>query len=260
MTEQKTVICELIPMVLIDRPDIPDREYIDPDELRELADSIAQKGLEQPIKVNRKGERYEIIWGDRRYLAHVSLGRQEIMAFVVSLPPAEVSLLRAIENIQRTDLNVIEEARVYKRLHDDHGISWDELAKQTGKSVALVRRRYHLLSFPACMVKAMQEKKLTYVVAEELNRLSDVGQIEYYMSFAIDHGATKEVVREWVKEELSRKRQQESAGVEGYQGGSVFETKPVYVSCDLCTGPMVIGTEIVMRICNVCHQTIKANM
>jgi ParB/RepB/Spo0J family partition protein len=259
MTESQ-MIAQLVPMVLIDRPEIPDREYIDQEELRELANSIAQRGLLQPVTLNRKGERYEVVYGDRRYLAHVMLGRQEILSFVKEMKPVDVSLHRAIENIQRRDLNVIEEARVYKRLHDDHNMTWDELAKQTGKSVALIRRRYHLLEMPEILVKAMQEGKIIYVVAEELNRLKDVGKIEYLLSFAVDHGATKDVVREWVKEEISRERQAANAGEGGYQGGSVFEEKPVYVPCDLCQEAMKIGSEVVFRICHECAATIKSHM
>lgn len=259
MTEQN-LVAEMVPMVLIDRPDTPDRENIDQDEIRELADSIAEKGLLQPITIRFKGERFEIVAGDRRYLAHVRLGKQEIAAFKREMTPLDVSLYRAIENIQRRDLNVIEEARVYKRLHDDHGVSWEDLAKKTGKSVALIRRRYHLLEMPECLINAMQTGKIIYVVAEELNRLKDLSQIEYFLSFCIEHGATKEVVREWVKQEQSRVRQAENAGVGGYSGGSVFEVKPVYVPCDLCTGPMAIGKEITLRICPECHGVIKANM
>ena len=258
--EKEQLKVEMIPLALIDRPAVPDREYIDPDEIKELADSIAQTGLQQPVKLNKRGGRFEIIYGDRRYLAHVSLGRQEIPAFVVELEALDVSMLRAIENIQRTDLNVIEEARVYKRLHDEHGVSWEEISRQTGKSVALVRRRYHLLDMPECLVKAMQQKKIIYVVAEELNRLGDVAEIEYLLSFAIDHGATKDIVRGWVNEKVAERKQMENAGAGGYRGSSVQEIKPVYVPCDLCSEAMKIGQETVLRVCGSCIATIKANM
>jgi ParB family chromosome partitioning protein len=245
---------------LIDRPAVPDRLSIDPDYIRELAASIAEVGLMSPIVLTPRGGRYEIVAGDCRYQAFLFLGRTEIPAFVQELDAESVSISRATENLQRKDLTIIEEARIYKTLHNDHNMTWDQIGKRCGKPASQVKRRYDLLKLPEVLINALHEKKIGYAVAEELCRLKDVNRIEYFLGYCIDHGATKEVVMGWVKEELALIRQKESTGGGGEWGSALPEQKPIYVSCDLCSGPMEIKRVVYMRICPECHATIKQNM
>lgn len=260
MTKKEIMKVQNIPLSAIDRPAEPDRLSIDPDHIRDLAASIAEVGLLSPIDLCPRGDRYEIISGDCRYQAFLSLGRTEIPAFVKEIDANTLSVVRATENLQRRDLTAIEEARIYKNLHNNHGMSWDDIAKRTGKSVSLVKRRYDLLKMPEILITAIHERKIGYAVAEELMDLRDLGKIEYYLGFCIDHGATKEIVRNWVKEEKAEQRQKDGAGAGGGWGSALPEIKPVYVPCDLCAGPMLISEAISLRICPGCHTTIKQNM
>ncbi|MBU2118767.1 MAG: ParB/RepB/Spo0J family partition protein [Alphaproteobacteria bacterium] len=254
------MVVKKVSVTLIDRPEIPDRLSIDSDEIKELADSIAEVGLKQPILLRPRAERYEVVAGDRRFLAIQSLGRSEINAFVEEMPDEQVSVLRATENLQRSNLTVIEEAKIYKRLHNDHKMSWDQIAKRTGKKPGIIKRRYDLLKMFECLIKAMHEKKIGYAVAEELDRLKDVGRVEYYLGWAVDHGATKEVVRGWVDEELALTRQKIAAGEQG--GGEYLspEPRPVFTSCDLCHGAVDVMKIVNLRICEECKGIIKQNM
>jgi len=255
-----TMKVQNISIELIDRPAVPDRMSIDQDYIKELAASIVEVGLKNPINVCPRGSRFEIVFGECRYLAFVLLGRAEIPAFVEKSDDNTISILRATENLQRHDLTVIEEARIYRRLHGDHGMTWEDIAKRTGKSVGLVKRRHDLLNLPDMLISAVHEKKIGYIIAEELFRLHDLGKIEYYLGFCVDHGATLSVVRDWVKEEFSRIRQAEQNAGGGAWGSATPEMKPIYVSCDLCTGPMEMSTAVSLRICGTCHATIKQNM
>ena len=257
---EKVMKVQNILLSLIDRPAAPDRLSIDPEYIKELAASIAELGLLTPILLCPRGGRFEIIAGDCRYQAFLSLGRVYIPAIVQVLDAESVSISRATENLQRRDLSIIEEARIYKALHNDHNMSWDAIAKRTGKPAAQVKRRYDLLRLPEILIKALHEKKIGYTVAEELNRLKDVARVEYFLSFAVDHGATKEVVAGWVKEELSLIRQKESPGEGGGWGSPSIELKPVYVPCDLCAGPMEIGKVVSLRICGDCNKIVQTNM
>lgn len=260
MTKPSQTKVQNILLTLIDRPAVPDRLSIDPEYIKELASSIAEIGLLSPIILTSCGSRYEIVAGDCRHQAFLSLGRKEIPAIIQNLDPESVSITRATENLQRRDLTVIEEARIFKNLHENHGMTWDDIAKRTGKSHGLVKRRYDLLKMPEILVNALHEKKISYTVAEELYALNDKGKIEYYLGFCIDHGATKEVVRDWVKEEKSRERASELAGGGSSWGSPASEQKPIYVSCDLCAGPMEISQTVSLRICQGCHVTIKQNI
>lgn len=260
MKKSETMKVQNILLTLIDRPAVPDRLSIDPEYIKELASSIAEVGLMSPIVLCPRDGRFEIVAGDCRYQAFLSLGRSEIPAFIQELDAQNISVARATENLQRKDLTLIEEARIYKTLHDDHGMGWEKIAKRTGKTPGLVKRRYDLLKMPEILIKAMHEKKIGYAVAEELCRLPDLGRIEYYLGYCIDHGATLRVVMDWVKEELSVARQKKVSDGGGGWGSALPEMKPVYVACDLCKGPMEIGKEVTLRVCMDCHGTIKQNM
>lgn len=260
MTKSESLVVQNIKLSLIDRPASPDRLSIDADYIKELAASIADLGLLSPVLLCPRGGRFEIVAGDCRYQAFLSLGRTEIPAIIQELDAETVSVSRATENLQRKDLTIIEEARIYQTLHNDHSMSWDAIAKRTGKPAAQVKRRYDLLKLPEILIKALHEKKIGYTVAEELNRLKDIARVEYYLVYCVDHGATKEVVAGWVKEELSLIRQKESPGGGGNWGTPLLEQKPVYVCCDLCTGPMEISKVVSLRICPDCRATIKNHM
>lgn len=254
------MVVENIPMELIDRPQIPDRVDIDMDSVQELADSIAEVGLQNPVQLQRRDARYEIIAGDRRFQAYQLLGRHEIPAFVQVYDEATISIMRATENLQRLDLSVIEEARIYKRLHDDHEMTWEQIARKTGKSPGAVKRRYDLLRLPEILIKAMHSNRLPYATAEVLATLPNIGQIEYYLGFCLDQGASKDIVKGWVKEELSRQRQADNASVEGEWVSPIATLKPVYVACDLCGGPMDLNQVVTLRVCPDCAKVINQNM
>jgi len=260
VTIKETLRIKNVPLDLIDRPSEPDRLSIDPEHIRDLAASIIEVGLLSPIDLCPRGDRYEIISGDCRYQAFLSLGRTEIPAFVKVVDAETLSVVRATENLQRRDLSVIEEGRIYKNLHVNHGMTWEDIARRTGKSVSLVKRRCDLLKMPEMLINAMHERKIGYAVAEELMDLKDLGKIEYYLGFCIDHGATRDVVRNWVKEEKSVERQRRCASEGGEWGTALPEIKPYYVACDLCQSAVEIGKEIVMRVCPECYATIKANI
>ena len=259
MTDKKMKVQSVL-LTMIDRPAVCDRLTIDPEYIQELAASIAEVGLMNPIYLRKQNGRYEIVAGDCRYQAFLSLGRAVIPAIIQELDDENVSILRATENLQRKDLTTIEEARIFRSLHDDHNMSWENIAKRIGKSVSMVKRKYDLLKLPEMLITAIHEKKVGYVVAEELYTLHDIGKIQYYLDFCVDHGATLPIVRDWVKEEKSKKRQAEANMVEGGWGSALNEVKPIYVACDCCKGPMTTEEVISMRICKVCGDTIKANM
>ena len=247
-------------MGLIDRPENLDRLSTDPEYIRELAASIAEVGLLSPILLSPRDGRFEIVAGDCRYQAFLSLGRDTIPAIVQDLDAENVSIMRATENLQRKDLTFIEEARIYRKLHEDHGMSWDQIGKRVGKSPGGVKRKYDLLKMPEVLITAVHERKIGYVVAEELCRLGDSSKIEYYAAFCVDHGATQAIVKDWVKEELSKKRREESTVQEGGWGTALSEVKPIYVTCDCCKGPMKLEEVLSLRICKVCGDTIRQNM
>lgn len=121
------------------------RRNFDEDSLMELADSIKQFGLLQPILVQNRGDRYEIIAGERRWRAAKLAGLKEIPVIIRNLTDQEIVEISLIENIQREDLNPIEEAQAYKRLLTEFHLKQDEVAERVSKSRTAVTNSMRLL-------------------------------------------------------------------------------------------------------------------
>jgi len=245
---------------LIDEPAYQVRMDIPEEGIQELADSIKVIGQLQPVLVRPVEGRYEVVFGHRRLLACKRLGLEKIQAVVRKLDDQAVALMRATENIARQDVSPIEEAAVYADLRDTHGLRIDEIARRMGKSEGIIKRRLDLLKMPPQLQKAIHEKKITYGVAEELWRLGDPGDIDYYLAFAVEHGCTVAVARQWVNDHKKAKRAKEGDIGGGTETSSPMEARPVWVTCDLCLGPMELGKETVFRACPGCTETIRKSL
>jgi ParB family chromosome partitioning protein len=137
------------------------RQYFDTEELKELSDSIKKHGLLQPILVSEKKDGgYEIIAGERRWRASKLAGLVSIDALVKQMPEAEKLEVALIENIQRTDLNPIEEAFAYERLINEFGLTQQEVSEKVGKSRPAIANTIRLLDLPEPAKKALIEKKI----------------------------------------------------------------------------------------------------
>jgi ParB family chromosome partitioning protein len=117
-------------------------------EDEELIASIREKGILQPIIVVPKGEQYEVIAGQRRFLSAKKAGLAKIPAIIKDVEREEQLEIALVENIQRKNLNAIEEAEVYKRLQDEFGLTQEEIAKKVGKNRASVANLLRLLGLP----------------------------------------------------------------------------------------------------------------
>ena len=121
------------------------REVFNEQALRELADSIRAHGVIQPIIVRKIGDKYEIIAGERRYKASAMAGLTKIPAIIRNLDDKETSKVALLENLQRKNLNPIEEAMAYKRLLDEFHLKQDEIAERVAKSRTAVTNSMRLL-------------------------------------------------------------------------------------------------------------------
>jgi ParB family transcriptional regulator, chromosome partitioning protein len=137
------------------------RMKFDETKLNELAESIKQHGVIQPIVLTRDGEKYEIIAGERRFQASKLAGLSKIPAIVREASNQEKLELAIVENIQRHDLNPIEEAKSYKKLSEEFEMAQEEIAVKLGKSRSAVANKIRLLNLPVEIQKALIEGKIT---------------------------------------------------------------------------------------------------
>lgn len=257
MTKASRATIKEVALDLIDEPHGRIRLEVDPESIADLAANIAEVGLLQPIIIRKNEERFEIVAGHRRYLAFQLLKKKRIPAIVRDLDDVACALARASENLGRVDLSPVEEAAIYSELRDEHKLTIAEISGRMGKSIGVVKRRLDLLDMPDCLQKAIHYKGINYSVAEELWSLGDLAKIEYFLVFAVEHGATQAVVRGWVQDEKKKMRLKDSGTAEGSSLANPMQARPVYVPCDLCLGSMEIGTETVIRACEVCTKAIK---
>lgn len=137
------------------------RSSFDEAELAELADSIAQNGIIQPLLVRKSGSGYEIVAGERRYRAAKMAGLSEVPVVIRDVSDEDIFRLAMIENLQRADLNPIEEARGYEKLVEAGGLTQEELAKAVSKSRSAVANTMRLLDLPSEVQDMLVEGKLS---------------------------------------------------------------------------------------------------
>ena len=138
------------------------RQDFDPEELQALADSIALHGVVQPLTVREvPGGYYQIIAGERRWRAARIAELREIPAVIIEADDRKVMELALIENLQRQDLNPVEEAMGYRSLMEDYGLTQEDAAKQVGKSRPAVANALRLLNLPEKVLEMVRKGELT---------------------------------------------------------------------------------------------------
>ncbi|MBR2454045.1 MAG: ParB/RepB/Spo0J family partition protein [Clostridia bacterium] len=143
-------IITVLKLSMIDPKRDQPRKFFDKEALEELASSIKENGLLQPILVREYGEgRYQIIAGERRFRASKLAELDEIPAIILDSDDRKVAELSLIENIQREDLNPIEEAMAFRALSDEYGLTQEELSERVGKSRSAIANSTRLLDLPA---------------------------------------------------------------------------------------------------------------
>lgn len=137
------------------------RSRFNPERLRELAQSIKSNGIIQPLLLIRKGGLYELIAGERRWRAARLAGFTRLPAIIREVPEEKLLELSLIENIQRQDLNPIEEANAYKHLIERLGLTHDSLAERVGKDRTAITNFLRLLKLPSDLQSLVEDEKLS---------------------------------------------------------------------------------------------------
>jgi ParB family chromosome partitioning protein len=150
----------------------PRREF-DPEALAELEASIRANGLLQPITVRRKGDSYELVAGERRLRAVTNLQWKEIPAVVRDFDDQALLVLALVENLQRSDLNTIEEARGYQRLLGEFSLTHQEVAEAVGKDRSTITNLLRVLTLPEAIQQFVESGKLSGGHARALAGIPD---------------------------------------------------------------------------------------
>ena len=152
------------------------RKKFDEDALQELSESIKQYGILQPLLVSDKKDYYEIVAGERRWRAAKMAGLKEVPVVVKEFSTQEIVEISLIENIQREDLNPVEEAMVYKRLIDEFHLKQDEIAERVSKSRTAVTNSMRLLKLDSRVQQMMVDEMISAGHARAILAISDPEQ------------------------------------------------------------------------------------
>ena len=153
------------------------RRHFDEVHIEELAESIRSKGVLLPLIVRRETEGYVLVAGERRWRAAQKAGLRELPVMVREVSEKEAFEIALIENIQREDLNPIEEAEAYKRLIEEHGLTQEELAARVGKDRSTVANALRLLRLPEAIKQAIVAGQLSMGHARALLAIADEGDL-----------------------------------------------------------------------------------
>lgn len=152
------------------RSDQPRKNF---ENIEELAESIKEYGLLNPIVLSKNNDKYEIIAGERRYRASVLAGLKKIDAIVRDFDQKEIDILSLVENIQREDLSALEEAQAYKKLIDDFSMTQEEISKSMGKSRSYIANTIRLLKLNKDEREALADRKISASQARTLLSIKD---------------------------------------------------------------------------------------
>jgi len=149
------------------------RHTFDDAKLNELAQSIKAHGIIQPLIVSKNGSQYELIAGERRFQASKLLGMKKVPVIVREAGEKDKLELAIVENVQRHDLNAIDEAKAYQRLMDEYQMNQEEVALKMGKSRSLVANKVRLLGLPVEIQKALIEQRISEGHAKAILAISN---------------------------------------------------------------------------------------
>jgi ParB family transcriptional regulator, chromosome partitioning protein len=181
-----------IPIAQVGRNPFQPRTQFNAEELLELQESLNASGLLQPITVRRRPGKdgFELIAGERRLRAATKLGWKEIPAIIKEIDDKTLLTLALVENLQRTDLNPIEEGEGYHRLSHDFGLTQQQIAETVGKDRTTIANMLRVLQLPESARKLLQEGKLTMGHAKVLLGLDDSDKIVNLANEIVREGLT----------------------------------------------------------------------
>lgn len=217
MTKQKSEYQEMTLSIneIEPNPDQP-RNQFDEDSLQELADSIQQYGVLQPLLVKKKDGYYEIIAGERRWRAAKIAGVDKVPVIVRDFDENEIVEIALIENIQREDLSPIEEALAYQRLMKEHHLKQDQIAEKVSKSRAAITNSLRLLKLDPRVQDMLEEEMISTGHARALLAIHD-GDLQYEIAVKVfDEKLSVRDIEKMVKD-LNRPKKEKAKEDTEYQ-------------------------------------------
>lgn len=233
-------------------PERPIRSDLSPESVEDLAKSIKQFGVINPLVVRKVGEKYEVVTGHRRLVASEIAGLVKVPIIITDKPNTINDLIKVHENLYRKDLNPVDEADYINYLIKTHKLSPSKVAELIGRSHQYVSDRLSVLNYPEDLREALTHGRVVFSVARELNKIDNKETQREYLEYAIKHGITPNVAKMW-QQDL---RRQEEVGVEDPKVAPVStppaKSQEYSVDCALCNNPVPLRESRAIYTHNSC--------
>jgi len=256
--ENKATYYRRIPLDLIKPPADRVRSQLDEYQLDDLAKSIKDVGVLEPILVIEVGDMFEVVVGDRRVIASQMAGVVDVPAIVISATEDERALYKLHENWFKEDVNIVDEAKFIKKVMDVKGLSQEGLAKFLHRSTGYISQRLAVLEYLDPLRDSLRKGQITFSVARELSHIDDIKQLRYYLYHAIRDGCSVDTARLWRTTYAKEK-------IEQPEGVAIPESEPPRVEpvqdvnhCMACGREFAPFALVRVPLCNQCKREIEA--
>ncbi|MDT8719508.1 nucleoid occlusion protein [Clostridium sp. 19966] len=180
------------------------RKFFDEDAIEELAQSIKEHGIIQPLSVRKIGQTYELVAGERRLRAAKKIGLEFVPVIIIDISDKESAAIALLENLQREDLNYIEEAEAYFNLIKEHSYTQEKLAETIGKKQSTIANKLRILKLSEKVRSTLLENGLTERHARALLKLDSEEEQIRILSIVIDKGLNVKETENLIEKELTK--------------------------------------------------------
>jgi len=237
------------------------RKTIHQGDIDELAVSIKQSGLTNPITVIKKGDYYELIAGLSRFTACKQIKLKKIPCRVFTVSPEEAIKIGIEENVLRKPVNPFDEGEYFKEVLIDMKISQKGLARMVGRSESYVSERIKLTTCLAAAADAVKSGILTMNLALEISRCKDTNEALNILETVLENGASEKLIKYWVEQANIKVRRVEEPLEENEELPEVMTKYEAPITfCDLCECRTEYLNSKFIRVCPDCFNVAKANL
>jgi len=210
----------------IDRNPFQTRKVMDQEQLSELAASITANGVVQPILVRPLANgRFQLIAGERRWRASVLAGKKTIPAILRQVSDEQALEITIVENLQRADLNPMEQARAFERLGREFHMTQEQIATRTGKDRASVGNFLRLLRLPESVQRLVEGGAITFGHAKAILALPDAEEMDHAANVAVERGLSVRNTEAWVSARLNPVKPEKAVKPEVHEDPNVREVR-----------------------------------
>ncbi len=245
-----------IPIENLTEPEEEIRTVIVMEKLEALAESIKEQGLIQPLVVFKKGEKYEISAGHRRYLASKMAGLVQVPCIIKIMDERDQDLVKIHENFHREDPNPLDEAKFFLRLQQKYNVSLSEVARLCSRSYSYVVSRTTLVSSDPRVLAAWEGGNINFSQALELGKIKDGNILEEVLRVVIESGATVSSIR-IMRQDYERAQRAQTGAPEPYvhPEGNIPVKKYLY-KCPGCQHGYEVTEIFPISVCKGCGSAI----